>query len=616
MNGADLLAQTLASLRVEWISTLCGHGLNEVYAACGRAGIRLIDTRNEQTAAYMAESWGRMSGEVGVCAVSSGVAHANALTGVVNAHFDGAPMLLLTGAGPLGTAGMGHFQDFEQVALAAPVCKYARVLDIPDRIPEQVREAFESARSGRPGPVHLTFPMDVQEAEAEAVPPAPPRRLEYWPQAGEASVARAVKMLAAAERPLLVAGSGAWYSGAGDILADFCTTFAIPFVVPIWDRGCVVGRRAEFLGVIGAASGGPDLLGEADLLLLVGATADYRVGFLRPPAVSGEAAVIRIDIDPGRLHHLPSNGLAILADPAAALEQLDSACTEQQIRGFESWLAETRSRVDAHCREITGAADRSGRLNGLDVVEALAAAAGEEAVLIVDGGNIGAVVSPDRRAGALLRADGDLRRQRRRRLRHRGGHGGARRVPAASGGAAVRGRRSHLQPDRPRVRRPPEAPFLMVVADDESWGITEAGHLQAYGKAMSSHLGPVDFAAAARAFGALGTRVEDRGELQKALAAGLAGRGPGARPRSGRRRHPRRLREERSLVKITRIETAVVDAGWRPWLFVRVETDTGVTGYGECSDGKNPLGVAGAIDDLKPLLLGADPAPTKRVSRT
>ena len=81
MNGADLLAQTLASLRVEWISTLCGHGLNEVYAACGRAGIRLIDTRNEQTAACMAESWGRMSGEVGVCAVSSGVAHANALTG-------------------------------------------------------------------------------------------------------------------------------------------------------------------------------------------------------------------------------------------------------------------------------------------------------------------------------------------------------------------------------------------------------------------------------------------------------------------------------------------------------------------------------------------------------
>ncbi len=526
MNGADLLAQTLSALRVEWISTLCGHGLNEVYAACGRAGIRLIDTRNEQTAAYMAESWGRMSGEVGVCAVSSGVAHANALTGVVNAHLDGAPMLLLTGAGPLGTAGMGHFQDFEQVALAAPVCKYARVLDIPGRISEQVREAFEIARSGRPGPVHLTFPMDVQEAEVEAGPPAPPSRLEYRPQAGEASVARAVKMLAAAERPLLVAGSGAWYSGAGEVLADFCTTFAIPFVVPIWDRGCVVGRRAEFLGVVGAASGGPDLLGEADLLLLVGAAADYRVGFLQPPEISGDAAVIRIDIDPGRLHHLPSSGLAILADPAAALEQLDSACTEQQIRGFGSWLAETRSRVDAHCREITGAVDRSGRLHSLDVVEALAAAAGEEAVLIVDGGNIGQwfhqTAGRERYSGLTVTcgASGVVGYGIGAAMAARAGFP-QRPVALLSGDGAATFNLTDLEC---AVRQ--KLPFLMVVADDESWGITETGHLQAYGKAMSSHLGPVDFAAAARAFGALGIRVEDRDELQKALAGALAAEVP------------------------------------------------------------------------------------------
>ena len=526
MNGADLLAQTLASLRVEWISTLCGHGLNEVYAACGRAGIRLIDTRNEQTAAYMAESWGRMSGEVGVCAVSSGVAHANALTGVVNAHLDGAPMLLLTGAGPLGTAGMGHFQDFEQVALAAPVCKYARVLDIPGRISEQVREAFEIARSGRPGPVHLTFPMDVQEAEVEAGPPAPPRRLEYRPRAGEAGVARAVKMLAAAERPLLVAGSGAWYSGAGEVLADFCTTFAIPFVVPIWDRGCVVGRRAEFLGVVGAASGGPDLLGEADLLLLVGAAADYRVGFLQPPGISGEAAVIRIDIDPGRLHHLPSSGLAILADPAAALEQLDSACTKRQIRGFESWLAETRSRVDAYRSEITGVVDRAGRLHALDVVEALAAAAGEEAVLIVDGGNIGQwfhqTAGRERYPGLTVTcgASGVVGYGIGAAMAARAGFP-QRPVALLSGDGAATFNLTDLEC---AVRQ--KLPFLMVVADDESWGITETGHLQAYGKAMSSHLGPVDFAAAARAFGALGIRVEDRDELQKALAGALAAEVP------------------------------------------------------------------------------------------
>ena len=105
------------------------------------------------------------------------MAHANALTGVVNAHFDGAPMLLITGAGPLATAGQGHFQDFDQVALASPVCKYARVLDRADRVPELVHEALAEAGAGRPGPVHLTFPMDVQtEAFSEGLATVPARR--------------------------------------------------------------------------------------------------------------------------------------------------------------------------------------------------------------------------------------------------------------------------------------------------------------------------------------------------------------------------------------------------------------------------------------------------------
>jgi len=114
MTGAELFVAELKARGVEWISTLCGHGLSPLYAACQNAGVRLVDTRNEQTAAYMAECWGRLSRRVGVCMVSSGVAHANAMTGVVNAYFDGAPMLLITGAGALRTAGMGHFQDLDR----------------------------------------------------------------------------------------------------------------------------------------------------------------------------------------------------------------------------------------------------------------------------------------------------------------------------------------------------------------------------------------------------------------------------------------------------------------------------------------------------------------------
>jgi len=269
MNGADLFARSLRAQGVEWIGTLCGHGLNEVYAACLRADIKLIDVRNEQTAAYMAECWGRLSRQVGVCAVSSGVAHANAMTGVVNAHFDGAPMLLLTGAGPLRTAGMGHFQDFDQVGLAAPMCKYVRVLDVPERIPEFVHQAFAAALSGRPGPVHLTFPMDVQEIGVDMELPAGPAQAPARMHAAPVDINRAVDLLAAAERPLLVAGSGAYYADAEQVLAEFVAAYAIPVTVPIWDRGgqrragstaesgsgFIIGRGGGLPGGVSAGAG-------------------------------------------------------------------------------------------------------------------------------------------------------------------------------------------------------------------------------------------------------------------------------------------------------------------------------------------------------------------------
>jgi thiamine pyrophosphate-dependent acetolactate synthase large subunit-like protein len=111
MTAADLLVQGLRQRGVEWIATLCGHGLDPLLNAARQAGLRLVDVRNEQTCAYAADALGRLTGRLGVCAISSGIAQVNALAGVANACFDGAPVLLLSGAGPTATAGKGHFQD-------------------------------------------------------------------------------------------------------------------------------------------------------------------------------------------------------------------------------------------------------------------------------------------------------------------------------------------------------------------------------------------------------------------------------------------------------------------------------------------------------------------------
>ena len=280
MNGAELFVNELQQRGVPFISTLCGHGLDPLYAACQNAGLRLIDVRNEQAAGYMAEVTGRLTRQVGVCAVSSGIAHVNALTGVMNAHFDGAPMLLITGCGPTETIGLGHFQDCDQVNLAAPICKYAQAVYHPERIPQYIQEAFSAALAGRPGPVHLTLPLDVQTAEVEpdnlyAIPE--PSGPYLSPSSGNPdSVATAAAYLSRSERPLLVAGSGLHYAQGEAALADFLDAFPLPVVVPIWDRGAIEQPSDAFIGVIGAATGGPRLLADADLILMVGARCDYR----------------------------------------------------------------------------------------------------------------------------------------------------------------------------------------------------------------------------------------------------------------------------------------------------------------------------------------------------
>jgi len=522
VTGAELFVQCLRNQGVEWASALCGNGLNDILAACHAAGIRVIDTRNEQTAAYMAESWGRLSGRVGVCLASSGVAHANALAGVVNAYFDGAPMLLVTGAGPRRTAGAGHFQDLDHVSLAAPVCKFAQVIDAAERIPELVHRAFAAALSGRPGPVHLTFPMDVQQ-RATAAPPAPAAVAPVGAAPGREAVRRALELFAAARRPVLVAGSGVYYAGAQTALLEFAAAWALPIMVPIWDRGCVPAPCAEFMGVTGAASGDPRVLADADLLVLVGAELDYRTGYGRP---GPGGKLVRIQADPARLAHGRAD-LDIVADPGAALRALDEAAAAHSLAGYEPWLAEACQRRDEFMAAVRASARRDGEaLHALDLIDAIAAELPAEAVLIVDGGNIGQWFHQTlgRRqypghwltcgasgvvgfgVGAAMAAGAGFPR---------------RPVVLLSGDGAA----TFTLTDLERAAGQ-QLPFVMIVADDQRWGIVETGQLARYGAALSSRLGEIDFATLADSLGAIGARATTATQLRAALRQGLAERRP------------------------------------------------------------------------------------------
>ncbi len=499
-SAVEWFVDGLRERGVEWISALCGHGLDPLFDAADRSGIRIVDVRNEQTAGYIADYWGRLTRRPGVCASSSGVAVANLLTGAMNAWFDGAPMLAISGSADLATLGLGSFQDSPHVEMAAPVTRLSRVLDTPNRAVQVLDEAWRTASGPAPGPVHLLLPMDVQRTlvdEADLVRPSGGDREGAGVSSGRA--AAAVQALLAAKRPLIVAGSGVYYSGEGEDLASFAARFHIPVQTPIWDRGVFAEPHDAFVGVVGAATGGPDLLAQADCVLVAGAEPDYRLGYLQRDGV-----------------HRMTRGW----------RQLEDRFVDAGGAPFDAWLADARGQRDAYTGKIaaTGRAQAAGGTHAVDIVEAVRVALPGDGTLVVDGGSIGQWAHQllcDRRyphywltcgrsgvvgyglAGAMAA----------RLARPEAA------VVLLSGDGAFTFTAAEIEC---AVRQ--KLPFVAVVADDRCWGITHSGHQRQFGRGIGTELGEIRFDLLAQSMGARGVRVENAAGIAPAIADGIASR--------------------------------------------------------------------------------------------
>ena len=529
LTGADLLVLELKRQGVTWVSTVCGNGLNQFHQSCQKASIRLIDTHNEQAAAYMADAYARLTGRVGVCAVSSGIAHSNALTGVANAFFDGSPLLLLTGASAGYGADRGVFQEFNQVALAEPICKFAKCVGRASDIVFLTRQAFAKALGGRPGPVHLTIPADVLEAEVEAPNEFQKENISensYNESVEPDSVSKAVSVIERSHNPLIIAGSGVFYAKGQNPMIHFSEATAIPIVTPIWDRGAVDKPHPNFLGVIGAASGEPRLIEDTDLIILAGTRVDYRVGYLMPPKVSEKTFIIRIDNDACEMNQGIEPDLCFSASPSLVFDLLTRTMVLKGTTPHTKWLKEAQERWQLfRSRWIEG-----GRLmnSGWHIVKAIQPLLEEDIVLLIDGGNIG------QWAHMLLATD---------------------HYPAnwlTCGASAVVGwglpgamAAKLVYPNRPvlllsgdgsfgftitelesAVRQ--DLPFVAVVANDRAWGIVVSDQLKRYGKegVIASRFGSIRYDKTAEALGARGVRIENLKELTPAIQEGFSANVP------------------------------------------------------------------------------------------
>src|SRR5213080_5425907 len=239
LSGGDLVARVLAQAGVSHVFTLCGGHILPIYDGCLKEGIGVVDLRHEQAAAHAADAYARLTRNVGVALVTAGPGVTAAVTGVANAYAARSPLLLIGGAAPLGLRGLGALQETEQVALLRPITKGSWTVAETRQIPEVLATAIRTALSGRPGPVFVEIPVALlmTTIEDRLAPITTGYVHRPRPAADPDGLRRLERLLAAAARPVVIAGGGVYWDDAAQALTAFVERAGAPVFMNGAGRG-------------------------------------------------------------------------------------------------------------------------------------------------------------------------------------------------------------------------------------------------------------------------------------------------------------------------------------------------------------------------------------------
>jgi acetolactate synthase-1/2/3 large subunit len=284
MNGAELLAASLENEGVTQIFGIPGEENLEFVEALRHSTIKLVVTRHEQAASFMAATHGRLTGKPGVCLATLGPGALNFTTGAAYAMLGAMPMIMITGQKGILSRRQARFQLVDIVATMAPLTKMARQIVSPATIPSIVREAFRLAQQERPGPVHLELPEDIAHEQWENVPLIPPHPIEY-PIAHPAALDRAAEMIRQAQRPLVMLGAAASRPRLSHALSDFVRRLQIPFFNTQMGKGAVAGGAELYIGTAALSERDyiHDAIDRADLIIAIGHDTVEKPPFLMGP---------------------------------------------------------------------------------------------------------------------------------------------------------------------------------------------------------------------------------------------------------------------------------------------------------------------------------------------
>ncbi len=517
---AAWIARFLQARGVDRVFGLQGGHIQPIWDHCGKLGIRIIDVRDEGAAVHMAQAHAELTGGFGVCMATAGPGVTNCVTAIANASLARIPVLLIGGCTSRQQANMGPLQDIPHVDILRPVTRRSRTL----RVAEQVIREFDEALAvmmgdmGEPGPVYLEVPTDVLRASvrpplilADWMRAKPPRRIP--PEAD--AVRRAVDVLWAAKRPLVVTGRGA--RDAGPELVRLLDALGAVYLDTQESRGLVPAEHPAGVGAMRGAA-----MAEADTVLVIGRKLDYQLGYGSPAVFAAAQAFVRIAFSPGELIDNRRGDPEILADPALALAAIVEAARNREPARDAAWTRRLRGehgKRTAAGKSKAHDAGPDGYVHPMAIFDAIRDVVADDAIAIADGGDLLSFARVGLEAKTYLDsgAFGCL------------GVG----VPYAVAAALAFPRRqvvcvtgdgafgfNAMELDTAVRHR---AGIVVIVSNNAAWNIERHDQATNYGgRVIGTTLAYSDYAAMARGLGAHGERVTRAADLPAALERAFA----------------------------------------------------------------------------------------------